>query len=1141
MRLGVQTHFAQGWNVDYLNTIAALGIEDIRDELLWQTVEQQPGVYTQSLRYTKYMDKADDVGVSPLIELGFANSLYDQGYTPYTEAGRQAFVNYALSVLRAYDGQIQAVEVWNEYNGGTFVNGPVTADRDYYYTEMLKDLYTAIKAEFPDVMVIGASTVTVPLPYIESLFQQGALDYMDAISVHPYRNEPEGVEVELAGLKALMDEYGEVKPIYATEFGHKYEDSADASGYLVKMATLMASEGVEKAYWYLFRDYGSYTNMGLYNEAMRPNPALAAYQFLQENLSEDHTPSRESAGTHRIRVYDIADDLHVVWGLDNAVAFSGNYTLYDARGTALTDVTAVSDEPFYVRGDFEMHLDPSQILADTKADFQQAGWSYFARSSSGKMTALVDGVPDPHGWDVHLGLASNPYLTVSPTDMFPGWNNTAAVQRYTASETSLVELRGEFGVGTKGSNGVVAAIALNGQTVWSKTVLYGTPVTLSGLNVKLHAGDTLDIVIGSNGSSDYDSTAVHVALMRTGPLGTAEDVFAACNVLYGIDTAVLHGTADADVLMAASATELVSQRDGQRDVFVATGLGPLLIRNYEAGIDLIDLGHWDLPGTSALAIARQGTTLTITNAQTGASVSLAGAASVTDAQILADITLDPVLQHTDVPYRHVNLFQGGAGADMLTGTGGRDSLIGLAGDDVLDGGGGGDTMSGGPGNDRYVIDSDSDVVTEAAGGGSDLVTSSISYTLGANVENLTLLGARGLHGVGNGLDNAITGSAGADTLEGLAGNDTLTGGGGDDRLDGGEGTDTAALTQAFAAYALKEVTGGVELTDGQGAHTTLVSIETVRFADQTLAIADLLDRLHQPPPAPDPTYNTILGTDGGDRLRGTAGADLFIGKGGDDRLLSSADGAADVFVVGPGEGNDRIFGFELGIDRIDLGGFGLSGLGDPRLRIAADGAHLSIRVDGQRLVIDGGAALAKADPADIVRLDGAPPAPAPDPEVPWPSVHTITGTDSGDQLRGTAGADVFIGKGGDDRLLSSADGARDVFVIGPGEGNDRIFGFEAGIDRIDLGGFGLSGLDDPRLRVHADGAHLAIRVDGQRLVVDGGAALATHDMAELLALTDLQSVPAPVVVAALFLDTASLAGWEPIHDGGVGDVGGAAW
>jgi Ca2+-binding RTX toxin-like protein len=163
---------------------------------------------------------------------------------------------------------------------------------------------------------------------------------------------------------------------------------------------------------------------------------------------------------------------------------------------------------------------------------------------------------------------------------------------------------------------------------------------------------------------------------------------------------------------------------------------------------------------------------------------------------------------------------GANGHDSITGGGASDTLVGGSGNDSLDGGTGNDSMVGGSGDDAIIVDSVADAVSEGAGGGFDTVFASISYTLGANVEDLVLTGAAPLNGTGNGLDNEIqgnilgnvlTGAGGADSLLGGQGDDTLVGGAGKDLLTGGGGLDRiniTSLSDSGVAFAQRDVING---------------------------------------------------------------------------------------------------------------------------------------------------------------------------------------------------------------------------------------------------------------------------------------------------------------------------------------------
>jgi endoglucanase len=132
---------------------------------------------------------------------------------------------------------------------------------------------------------------------------------------------------------------------------------------------------------------------------------------------------------------------------------------------------------------------------------------------------------------------------------------------------------------------------------------------------------------------------------------------------------------------------------------------------------------------------------------------------------------------------------GSGKAEVLTGTTGNDVINGLGGSDTLDGKGGADRMTGGTGNDTYIVDHAGDVVVETPGDKADTILASVSYTMSASIERMTLTGTAALNGTGNTLANTITGNAGANKIDGASGNDILSGGLGLDLLSGGSGKD----------------------------------------------------------------------------------------------------------------------------------------------------------------------------------------------------------------------------------------------------------------------------------------------------------------------------------------------------------------
>jgi serralysin len=135
-----------------------------------------------------------------------------------------------------------------------------------------------------------------------------------------------------------------------------------------------------------------------------------------------------------------------------------------------------------------------------------------------------------------------------------------------------------------------------------------------------------------------------------------------------------------------------------------------------------------------------------------------------------------------------------SGIENLTGSAFADRLVGSTGANRIDGGGGADVMSGGLGDDTYLVDNASDAARESAGGGVDTVIATLTWTLGTNLENLTLAGTRAINANGNSLANTLIGNDAPNVLAGNGGNDWLSGEGGADALVGNAGADTFHFT-----------------------------------------------------------------------------------------------------------------------------------------------------------------------------------------------------------------------------------------------------------------------------------------------------------------------------------------------------------
>lgn len=363
-----------------------------------------------------------------------------------------------------------------------------------------------------------------------------------------------------------------------------------------------------------------------------------------------------------------------------------------------------------------------------------------------------------------------------------------------------------------------------------------------------------------------------------------------------------------------------------------------------------------------------------------------------------------------------------------------DSITGNDADNDLDGRGGTDTLTGGNGNDTYRVDLSTDVVVESSGQGTDrVISTAVSFTLSAHVENLVMTGTA-VTGNGNELDNDIDGSGSAQNLvlAGLDGNDTMRGGSGRDAINGGAGVDyiyggsnvddlrgDAGDDRLWGEDGDDLFVGGAGadiFTGGSGrdevAYQTASSGVFVDLAqdigrygdaegDRFGSIENLIGSAHNDELLGDNGDNWIYGLAGNDFLRGDTGADILIGGGGADNLTG-----------GSGEDSTSYHNSDSGVRVVLFQGIGRYGDAEGDVFGSIEEVIGSQYVD----TIFGDNAANR-----LYGLGGA------DEIYGETGNDSIDGGDGNDYLHGGDGLDTLFGRAGQDTLIGGSDA--DTFMF----------------------------------------------------------------------------------------------------------------
>ncbi|WP_439472442.1 beta strand repeat-containing protein [Brevundimonas sp.] len=464
-----------------------------------------------------------------------------------------------------------------------------------------------------------------------------------------------------------------------------------------------------------------------------------------------------------------------------------------------------------------------------------------------------------------------------------GGTNSSTVN---VSTTVTVAATDDAPVAVDDANNVLETGTVSGSVFGNDTDVDGPALSVAAVNgsagsvgtqITLPSGALL--TLNADGTYDYDPNGAfqYVPGPSSGsPNQTATDTFTYTLTNGGTATVTITITgedSEGDLVTGGAGPDVLTAGDGD-DTLVGS-----------AGNDTLNGGD----GTD---------TADYSGASGGVRVRLNHNDAINDGEGGSD-TLSSIENVTGSAFDDV--LAGAGGANVLSGGAGYDVLIGLGGNDVLYGGSGAaNEMYGGEGDDIYYVDAQDTVVEGVNQGYDEVRTTRSTLTLAANVEALTYVGGGSFTGIGNALDNVLTGGAGSDILRGAAGNDTLNGGGGSDTAD--------YLTAAGAVTA--NLTSGTA-SDGDGGTDTFNSIENLRGS----AFNDVLYG--------DAQANTLDGSNGDDTLVGRGGNDILRGGAGIDTADYSDSTSGIVARLSTGVINDGEGGtdFVVSIENVVGGDF----------------------------------------------------------------------------------------------------------------------------------------------------------------------------------------------------------------------------
>ncbi|MGB2861857.1 MAG: cellulase family glycosylhydrolase [Sedimentisphaerales bacterium] len=294
---GVNIHFT-GLPRD-LKMIAEVGFKFIRMDLAWSRVERAKDVYDfKGSGYDSLTLGCEKLGIRVLYILDYSNELYESDRSVRTEAGRKAFADFAEAAAKRYAGKGILWEIWNEPNLKHFWSPQPSVDD---YCKLVEASASRIRNADPSGQVVAGATSGIPFEWFEGCFKNGLLNWIDVLSVHPYRSQPPETVIQdytkLCGLIARYVPIGKQIPVISGEWGYSnlnWDKSRlteqQQAEYLARMFLINSYQKIPVSIWYDWKNDGTDPNerehqFGTVKHDLNPKAAYLAVKVLSSTLA----------------------------------------------------------------------------------------------------------------------------------------------------------------------------------------------------------------------------------------------------------------------------------------------------------------------------------------------------------------------------------------------------------------------------------------------------------------------------------------------------------------------------------------------------------------------------------------------------------------------------------------------------------------------------------------------------------------------------------------------------------------------------------------------------------------------------------------------------------------------------------------